>query len=223
MIEHEDRQAPLRFRLLDQAPAAEQWLEESDETFDYVVTAPAPNATLPTGESFGEPKEAPMNGSDEPTAISHRVPETEIVRLREAAVSRIAVAERIELEALARRREAEDRQSEVWAAEQQDRFTQRLDSLLEAEAAEIAERRRTEGERIRAWGRKEHERIEMELAAEEQRFQDRLLRQLEEFEWQLGERLREQEERLSRWSSEAERVVAARAESRRAQERRDSA
>lgn len=121
----------------------------------------------------------------------------------------------MEREALARRREAEDRQSESWAVEQQRRFTQRLDEMLAAEAAAIAERHLNEKDRLSAWGQAERERIQQELAEEEQRFHDRLLRQLEEFEFQLGERLREQEERMGRWIAEAERIVETRTGSRR--------
>ncbi len=242
MTDHDDQQPAPRFRLLDPVPTADRWLEETDETFDNVTRMATPDVELgkesdetfdhlaahpaPNDEHPGESDEtfheiiattglAPDLGPPPAVPPSDRVPDPEIARLREDAAARIAVAERMELQALARRREAEDRQSETWAADQQRRFADRLDAMLDAEAAAIAERRLTEGDRLSAWGRAERERIQGELAEEEQHFHDRLLRQLEEFEFQLGERLREQEERMGRWIAEAERIVETRTASRR--------
>ena len=224
MIGHDDQQAAVRFRLLDQAPSADRWLEESDETFDEVTMTPVQSAEQPATESVAlEPEAARPTPLDAAPTTTERVPDREIARLRDAAAERIAAAERMELEALTRRRAAEDRQSEAWAAEQQRRFTERLEAMLDEEAAEIDGRRRTAGERVAAWAAAERERIEVELVAEEQHFHDRLLRQLEEFEFQLGERLREQEERLGRWIAEAERIASTRTGSRRSEERRELA
>ena len=221
MIGHDDQQAAVRFRLLDQAPSADRWLEESDETFDEVTTTPVQSAEQPAAESVA-PEAARPTSLDAALTVE-RTPDREIARLRDAAAERIAAAERMELEALTRRRAAEDRQSEAWAAEQQRRFTERLEAMLDEEAAEIDGRRHTAGERVAAWAAAERERIEVELVAEEQHFHDRLLRQLEEFEFQLGERLREQEERLGRWIAEAERIASTRTGSRRSEERRELA
>ena len=223
MIGHDDQQAAVRFRLLDQAPSADRWLEESDETFDEVTTTPVQSAEQPVAAHVAAAPEAARPTSLDAALTVERTPDREIARLRDAAAERIAAAERLELEALTRRRAAEDRQSEAWAAEQQRRFTERLEAMLDEEAAEIDGRRRTAGERVAAWAAAERERIEVELVAEEQHFHDRLLRQLEEFEFQLGERLREQEERLGRWIAEAERIASTRTGSRRSEERRELA
>jgi hypothetical protein len=223
MIGHDDQQAAVRFRLLDQAPSADRWLEESDETFDEVTTTPVQSAEQPVAAHVAAAPEAARPTSLDAALTVERTPDREIARLRDAAAERIAAAERMELEALTRRRAAEDRQSEAWAAEQQRRFTERLEAMLDEEAAEIDGRRRTAGERVAAWAAAERERIEVELVAEEQHFHDRLLRQLEEFEFQLGERLREQEERLGRWIAEAERIASTRTGSRRSEERRELA
>jgi hypothetical protein len=137
-------------------------------------------------------------------------------RQRAESEQRIAEAERLEREAMARRREETDR---MWSAEQPRNLAERLNSALTVElvdtrrryeAAEVKlhlefeGRRREEAERLEAWRRSESKRIEVDLAAEEQRFSDRLMRQLTEFEFQLGERQREQEQRLAQWWDEAE-------------------
>jgi|GEM_PF-2594168 len=246
MTGDDDQHPSPRFQLLDPAPAADRWLEETDETFGNVARMPVPDVDrgqesdetfdhvaahpAPYDERSGESDEtfheiiattggAPDLAPPPSVPLSDRVPDPEIARLREDAAARIAAAERLELQAFARRREAEDRQSETWAADQQRRFAERLDAMLDAEAAAVAERRLTEGDRLSAWGQAERERIKGELAgelaAEEQHFHDRLLRQLEAFEFQLGERLREQEERMGRWIAEAERIVETRTGSRR--------
>jgi hypothetical protein len=200
------------------APAHSQsaWgVEESEETFGSSAAA-NPVESYETFSPPARPSTAAETSAWAPIAqVTERVPDPEIARLREEAAGRIAAAEQMEREALIRRRQAEDRQSETWALEQQRRFTQRLDEMLAAEAAEIAERQLREKDVLSAWGQAERERIQGELVAEEQHFHDRLLRQLEEFEFQLGERLREQEERMGRWIAEAERIVDQRTRARR--------
>jgi hypothetical protein len=142
-----------------------------------------------------------------------------IERQRADAEQRVAEAERLEREAIARRREQTDR---IWSAEQPRNLAERLNGALTAELvetrrryeaaelrlhAEFEGRRRDEAGRLESWRRSERERIEAELVAEEQRFSDRLLRQLQEFEVQLGERQREQEQRLVQWWDEAEQLA----------------
>ncbi|MEP6693959.1 MAG: hypothetical protein ABJB39_04895 [Chloroflexota bacterium] len=137
-------------------------------------------------------------------------------RQRAEAEQRVVEAERLELEAMRRRREETDR---IWSAEQPRNLAERLNGALTVELvdtrrryeaaeiklhAEFEGRRREEAERLESWRRSESQRIESELAAEEQRFSERLLRQLKEFEFQLGERQREQEQRLAQWWDEAE-------------------
>jgi hypothetical protein len=140
-------------------------------------------------------------------------------RQRAESEQRIAEAERLEREAMTRRREESDK---MWSAEQPRNLAERLNSALTVELVETRRRyeaaevklhlefegrRREEAERLEAWRRTESKRIEEELAAEEQRFSDRLLRQLKEFEFQLGERQREQEQRLAQWWDEAEQMA----------------
>jgi colicin import membrane protein len=142
-----------------------------------------------------------------------------IERQRAEAEQRIAEGERLEREAIARRREQTD---QIWSDEQPRNLAERLNGALTAELvetrrryeaaelrlhAEFEGRRNDEAARLESWRRSERERIEAELAAEEQRFSDRLLRQLQEFEVQLGERQREQEERLVQWWDEAEQLA----------------
>lgn len=141
---------------------------------------------------------------------------------RAEAAERIATAERLEREAIACRREAVDRGSEQWGAEQQRIIVERTDAAIAAELGQLDQRRqradsrmreqiearrREEVIRLEAWRVSERERIEVELATEEQRFSERLLHQLKEFESQLGERMREQEERLVRRTADAERLA----------------
>jgi hypothetical protein len=140
-------------------------------------------------------------------------------RQRAETEQRFAEAERLEREAIVRRREETDR---IWSAEQPRNLAERLNSALTVELvetrrryeaaetrlhAEFEGRRREEAERLDAWRRSESARIENELAQEEQRFSDRLMRQLKEFEFQLGERQREHEERLAQWWDEAEQLA----------------
>jgi hypothetical protein len=138
---------------------------------------------------------------------------------RAEGARRIGEAERLEREAMARRREETDR---LWSTEQPRDLADRLNSALTVELvqtrrryeaaeerlhAEFEGRRHEEAERLEAWRRAERERIEAEIVAEEQRFGDRLLHQLKEFEFQLGERQREQEQRLAQWWDEAEQAA----------------
>ena len=138
---------------------------------------------------------------------------------RAEAERRLAEVERLERDAIAKRREEADR---LWSAEQPKNLAERLNSALTVELvatrrryeaaesrlhAEFEGRRRDEAERLEAWRMSERARIATELAAEEQHFSDRLLRQLKEFEFQLGERQREQEQRLARWWDEAEQLA----------------
>lgn len=140
-------------------------------------------------------------------------------RQRAEMEQRVAEMERLEREAIARRREEMDR---IWSAEQPRNLAERLNSALTVELvdtrrryeaaevrlhAEFEGRRREEAERLETWRRSETQRIEADLVAEEQRFSDRLLRQLKEFEFQLGERQREQEQRLTQWWDEAEQLA----------------
>ncbi len=140
-------------------------------------------------------------------------------RQRAEMEQRVAEMERLEREAIARRREEMDR---IWSAEQPRNLAERLNSALTVELvdtrrryeaaevrlhAEFEGRRREEAERLETWRRSETGRIEAELLAEEQRFSERLLRQLKEFEFQLGERQREQELRLVQWWDEAEQLA----------------
>jgi hypothetical protein len=142
-----------------------------------------------------------------------------IERQRDEAEHRVAEGERLEREAIARRREQTDR---MWSDEQPRHLAERLNSALTEELvktrrryeaaelrlhAEFEGRRADEAGRLESWRRSERERIEAELAAEEQRFSERLLRQLQEFEVQLGERQREQEQRLAQWWDEAEQLA----------------
>ena len=142
-----------------------------------------------------------------------------IERQRAESDQRIAEAERLEREAIARRREETDR---MWSNEQPRHLAERLNSALTVELvetrrryeaaetrlhAEFEGRRREEAERLETWRRAESERIEKDLMAEEQRFSERLMRQLKEFEFQLGERQREQEQRLAQWWDEAEQLA----------------
>jgi hypothetical protein len=138
---------------------------------------------------------------------------------RAEAERRIAEVEKLEREAISRKRDQTDR---LWSAEQPRNLAERLNSALTVELvetrrryeaaevrlhAEFEGRRREEAERLETWRRSERERIEAELVSEEQRFTDRLLRQLKEFEFQLGERQREQEQRLTQWWDEAEQLA----------------
>ena len=138
---------------------------------------------------------------------------------RAEAERRIAEVEKLEREAISRKRDQTDR---LWSAEQPRNLAERLNSALTVELvetrrryeaaevrlhAEFEGRRREEAERLETWRRSERERIEAELVSEEQRFTDRLLRQLKEFEFQLGERQREQEQRLTQWWEEAEQLA----------------
>jgi hypothetical protein len=140
-------------------------------------------------------------------------------RQRAEAEQRIVESERLEREAMARRREETDR---MWSAEQPRNLAERLNSALTVELvqtrrryeaaevklhAEFEGRRNDEAERLETWRRAERARIEAELVAEEQRFSERLLRQLKEFEFQLGERQKEQEQRLAQWWDEAEQLA----------------
>lgn len=143
-------------------------------------------------------------------------------RQRAEAAERIATVERLEREAIACRREAVDRGSEQWGAEQQRIIVERTDAAIAAEIGQLDQRRqhadarmreqiearrREEVIRLEAWRVSEFERIDAELATEEQRFNERLLHQLKEFEFQLGERMREQEECLARRTTDAERLA----------------
>jgi hypothetical protein len=142
-----------------------------------------------------------------------------IERQRAEAEQRVAAGERLEREAIARRREQTDR---IWSDEQPRNLAERLNSALTVELvetrrryeaaevrlhAEFEGRRTEETARLESWRRAERERIEAELGGEEQRFSERLLRQLQEFEVQLGERQREQEQRLAQWWDEAEQLA----------------
>jgi len=151
---------------------------------------------------------------------TRRVELTQLLeRQRAEAEQRVAEMERLERDAMARRREETDK---MWSAEQPRNLADRLNSALTVELvdtrrryeaaevklhAEFEGRRREEAERLEAWRRSESKRIEVELGAEEQRFSDRLMRQLTEFEYQLGERQREQEQRLAQWWDEAEQMA----------------
>lgn len=123
------------------------------------------------------------------------------------AAGRLAEMERLEGEALARRFQALDRQSEQLAAEQQRAFAARLDAAIAGELAELRRRREDCETRLAAWEAAERQRITAGVALEEQRFGERLMAQLAEFERQLGERAREQEAKLAGWWSEAERLA----------------
>jgi hypothetical protein len=140
-------------------------------------------------------------------------------RQRAETEQRIAESERLEREAIARRREEMDR---IWSAEQPRNLAERLNSALTVELVETRRRyeaavvklhvefegrRRDEAERLETWRRSEVQRIEKELAEEGQRFSDRLMKQLKEFEFQLGERQREHEQRLAQWWDEAEQLA----------------
>lgn len=145
-----------------------------------------------------------------------------IERQRADAIERIATEERLEREAMARRREALARGGED-AAKHVDRLIgERIEAAIAAERSkleqrraefetrlrdEIEARRRAELVELDAWRASERERISAEHTAEEQRFAERLLHQLQEFEYQLGERIRESEEQLARRADEAEGVV----------------
>lgn len=123
------------------------------------------------------------------------------------AAGRLAEMERLEREALARRFQALDRQSEQLAAEQQRAFATRLDAAIAGELAELRRRREESESRLASWEAAERQRITADIALEEQRFGERLMAQLAEFERQLGERAREQEAKLAGWWSEAERLA----------------
>lgn len=148
-----------------------------------------------------------------------------IERQRADALERIATEERLEREAMARRREALARGSEDAARERDRLVAERIDAAILAERSklderraelevglgdEIEARRRIELAELEAWRAAERERLQTELAAEEQRFTERLLHQLQEFEYQLGERVRESEEQLERWTTDAEAIVGER-------------
>ncbi|HEY6959446.1 MAG TPA: hypothetical protein VI814_11530 [Candidatus Limnocylindria bacterium] len=148
-----------------------------------------------------------------------------IERQRADALERIATEERLEREAMARRREALDRGTEDATKGFERLIAERIDAAIADERTkldgrraaleaamrdDIEARRRTEVAELDAWRAAERERIATELAAEEQRFNDRLLHQLQEFERQLAERLRESEERLARGSADVEAVVSER-------------
>jgi hypothetical protein len=120
---------------------------------------------------------------------------------------RLALMEKLEREALAKRFKELDRRSEEQAAEQQRLFAERLDAAIAAELEHLRERRESALAELDQWTAAERQRVTGDLAAEEQRFADRLMRQLNEFEVQLGERLREQEQKLASWWSDAERLA----------------
>ena len=124
-----------------------------------------------------------------------------------SADERMALMERLEREALAKRFRELDRRSEELAAEQQRLFAERLDAAIAAELEQLRERRHAAVAELDAWAAAERSRVTDELAAEEQRFGDRLMGQLNEFETQLSERLREQEQKLAGWWTEAERLA----------------
>jgi hypothetical protein len=140
-------------------------------------------------------------------------------RQRAEMEQRVVEADRLEREAIARRREETDR---IWSAEQPRNLAERLNSALTVELVETRRRyevaeaklhvefegqRHEEADRLETWRRSERQRIEAELVAEEQRFSERLMRQLKEFEFQLGERQKEQEQRLAQWWDEAEQLA----------------
>lgn len=148
-----------------------------------------------------------------------------IERQRADALERIATEERLEHDAIARRREALERGADSAAQELDKLVAERIDAAIAADRAalderraeaeariheEVAARRQIELVELDAWRAAERERVAAELAAEEQRFNERLLHQLQEFEYQLGERIRESEERLSRRAADAEALVHAR-------------
>jgi len=136
--------------------------------------------------------------------------------------ARIGAAERLEGEAVERRRDELNRWIERWAAEQPRLFAEHIGAAISAELstlkqrrqeaevmlrAEVELRRREEATRLESWASSERERIAAELRSEEERFHERLLRQLKEFESQLAERIRKQDETLARWWDEAEKVA----------------
>lgn len=123
------------------------------------------------------------------------------------ADDRLALMERLEREALAKRFKELDRRSEELAAEQQRRFAERLDAAIAAELDQLRERRAAAVAELDEWVAAERARVTADLTAEEQRFGERLMAQLNDFETQLGERLREQEQKLAGWWSEAERLA----------------
>lgn len=140
----------------------------------------------------------------------------DLERQRASAEERIAMAERLERDAMTRWHEQAER---LWQVDQPRMLAERIDAALAAELGDmrhpyaqayarmrehLAARRREELARLEVWRASERERIERELATEEQRFNARLLGQLKEFEFQLAERLREQEERLARCWDEIE-------------------
>lgn len=140
-------------------------------------------------------------------------------RQRAESEQRIAGVERLEAEAIARRREAI---LQSWQADEGRALGDRIDAALAEQLGElrgryadaetrirqhIESRQREEAARLEQWRASERERIEAELTTEERRFNDRLMRQLQEFEYQLAERAREQEERLARaWGDAEERA-----------------
>jgi hypothetical protein len=128
-------------------------------------------------------------------------------RVVHSAEDRLALMEKLEREALAKRFKELDRRSEEQAAEQQRVFAERLDAAITGELEHLRERRRSAVAELEQWTAAERQRVTGDLAAEEQRFADRLMRQLNEFEAQLGERLREQEQKLAGWWNEAERLA----------------
>jgi hypothetical protein len=121
---------------------------------------------------------------------SHAVPvasaPAEVPSAPGSASDRLALAERLEREALTRRFSELDKRSEALALEQQRAFAARLDAAVAAEVALLRERRSEAEARLAAWEAGERERITAGLQAEEQQFADRLMRQLHEFEEQLA-------------------------------------
>lgn len=136
------------------------------------------------------PSPAPTTGAATPTAAD-----------------RMAVMERLEREAMAKRFNELDRRSEELAAEQQRVFAERLDAAIAGELDQLRRRRQAAVAELDAWAAAERVRVTTELAADEQQFAERLMRQLTEFETQLGARLREQEHKLAGWWNEAERLA----------------
>jgi hypothetical protein len=164
---------------------------------------PRPVPAAPAAPAFSEDEDIIGSAFREDEDISPQPP----ISRPAPAEDRVAVVERLERDATARRFEELDRRSEALAAEQQRIFAQRLDAAIAAELAQLRQRRDEAETRLRAWEAAERERILGELTAEEQRFGDRLMGQLNEFETQLGERLREQEIKLDGWWREAERLA----------------
>ena len=161
------------------APPAPAFVEDED-------LAPS---SVPTVDPFVPPAIAPAA----PAVLS--------------ADDRLALMERLEREALAKRFQELDRRSEQLATEQQRMFAERLDAAIAAELGQLRARRQAAVAELDAWAVAERARVTADLAAEEQQFSERLMHQLTEFEAQLGERLREQEQKLAGWWSEAERLA----------------